>query len=81
MGRQLSGVVRRLLGQGPMAFLKLRRLHRVRRGLLATHPNTTRIMELAARWGFLNPGHFARDDRAHFGDLPSSTPAAWDGRG
>jgi hypothetical protein len=34
---------------GPMAFLKLRRLHGVRRELLAADPNTTTITELAAR--------------------------------
>lgn len=79
--RTLLQGFREQLGMGPMAFLKLRRLHGVRRELLTADPNTTRIMELAARWGFLNPGHFAHDYRMLFGELPSSTLEAWDGRG
>lgn len=71
--RTLLHGFREQLGMGPMAFLKLRRLHGVRRELLSADPKTTRIMELAADWGFLNPGHFARDYRTLFGELPSST--------
>jgi AraC family ethanolamine operon transcriptional activator len=56
-----------------MAFLKLRRLHAVRRALLAADPQTTKISELAARWGFLNPGHFARDYRTLFGEHPGTS--------
>lgn len=79
--RTLLQGFREQLGMGPMAFLKLRRLHGVRRELLAADPNTTTITELAVRWGFLNPGHFAHDHRILFGELPSSTLEAWDGRG
>ncbi|MEB3264630.1 MAG: helix-turn-helix domain-containing protein [Synechococcus sp.] len=61
------------LGMGPMAYLKLRRLHGVHRELVAADPGATRISELAARWGFLNPGHFARDYRSLFGEAPSAT--------
>lgn len=61
------------LGMGPMAFLKLQRLHGVRRGLLEAQPGDATISGLAASWGFLNPGHFARDYRRLFGELPSAT--------
>jgi AraC family ethanolamine operon transcriptional activator len=61
------------LGMGPMAFLKLHRLHGVRRLLLAADPQVTRIQPLAMEWGFLNPGHFARDYRRLFGERPSDT--------
>ncbi len=61
------------LGMGPMAFLKLQRLHGVRRQLLTADPGQARIHELAMEWGFLNAGHFARDYRLLFGELPSET--------
>lgn len=61
------------LGMGPMAYLKLQRLHGVRRQLLAADPRDTRIHALAVEWGFLNPGHFARDYRNLFGELPGAT--------
>jgi len=61
------------LGMGPMAFLKLQRLHGVRRILLAADPGQQRIGPLAAEWGFLNAGHFARDYRRLFGELPRQT--------
>lgn len=58
---------------GPMAYIKLHRLHGLRRELLAADPQTVSIAELALQWGFLNPGHFARDYRRLFGQLPSQT--------
>lgn len=64
------------LGLGPMAYLKLQRLHGVRRLLVEAQPGQTRITEVAATWGFLNPGHFARDYRRLFGERPSETLAA-----
>ena len=65
--RSLLQGFREHLGMGPMAYLKLQRLHGVRRALLAADPQATRISELAAQWGFLNAGHFARDYRTLFG--------------
>ncbi|MCX5931756.1 MAG: helix-turn-helix domain-containing protein [Cyanobacteria bacterium] len=64
------------LGMGPMAFLKLQRLHGVRQTLLAADPQRTTIAAVAARFGFLSAGHFARDYRLLFGELPSITLAA-----
>ncbi len=64
------------LGMGPMAFLKLQRLHGVRQTLLAADPQRTTIAAVAARFGFLSAGHFARDYRLLFGELPSLTLAA-----
>lgn len=61
------------LGMGPMAYFKLRRLHAVRRELMEAAPGAITISGLAASWGFLNPGHFARDYRRLFGELPSAT--------
>jgi AraC family ethanolamine operon transcriptional activator len=64
------------LGMGPMAFLKLQRLHGVRQTLLAADPQGTTIAVVAARYGFHSAGHFARDYRLLFGELPSLTLAA-----
>jgi AraC family ethanolamine operon transcriptional activator len=61
------------LGMGPMAYLKIHRLHGVRRQLLAADPQHLRVGNLASEWGFLNAGHFARDYRHLFGELPRDT--------
>lgn len=61
------------LGMGPMAFLKLRRLHGVHAALLGHEAEAVQVQELAADWGFHNAGHFARDYRRHFGELPLQT--------
>lgn len=61
------------LGMGPMAYLKIHRLHGVRRQLLAADPQQLRVGSLAAEWGFFNAGHFARDYRRLFGELPRDT--------
>ena len=61
------------LGMGPMAYVKLQRLHSVRRLLLGADPDQVRIGSMAAEWGFANAGHFARDYRLLFGELPRDT--------
>lgn len=61
------------LGMGPMAYLKLQRLHGARRYLLQADPVDTTVTAAACRFGFLNSGHFARDYRQLFGELPSET--------
>jgi len=71
--RSLLQGFREHLGVGPMAYIKLKRLHGIRRELLKAQPESLTVAGLAARWGFLNPGHFARDYRRLFGELPSQT--------
>jgi AraC family ethanolamine operon transcriptional activator len=71
--RSLIQGFREHLGMGPMAYLKLHRLHGVRKLLLRADPDRVRIGSLAAEWGFLNAGHFARDYRNLFGELPRET--------
>lgn len=63
------------LGMGPMAYLKLQRLHAVRRLLLAADPQQTSVATVASRFGFLSAGHFSRDYRRLFGELPSHSLA------
>jgi AraC-like DNA-binding protein len=64
------------LGITPMAYFKLQRLNAVRRALKAADPRTTRVLDVAADFGFYHMGHFAVDYRELFGVLPSVTLAA-----
>jgi len=59
----------------PMAFVKSIRLEQARR-MLAQPDSATSVVSVAFACGFLNPGHFARDYRLAFGELPSATLAA-----
>jgi AraC-like DNA-binding protein len=59
-------------GCTPMAFVKQVRLNNARR-LLQSPEETTSVIGVALACGFLNSGHFARDYRLAFGELPSVT--------
>jgi AraC-like DNA-binding protein len=59
----------------PMAFVKSIRLQHAREMLQRPEAATT-VVSTAFACGFLNPGHFARDYRLAFGELPSVTLAA-----
>ena len=59
-------------GVSPMAFVKRVRLENARRELQRLDENAS-VIDVASQCGFLNPGHFARDYRIAFGELPSET--------
>ena len=59
----------------PMAFVKSVRLQHARR-MLQQPDAATSVVSVAFACGFLNPGHFARDYRVAFGELPSVTLGA-----
>ena len=59
----------------PMAFVKSVRLQHARR-ILQQPDSATTVVSTAFACGFLNPGHFARDYRLAFGELPSETLGA-----
>jgi AraC family ethanolamine operon transcriptional activator len=61
------------LGMGPMAYLKLLRLHGIHRTLLQAEPRELQIGTLAGEWGFYNAGHFAADYCRLFGERPRDT--------
>ncbi len=71
--RSLMRGFREHLGMGPIAFLKLRRLHGVHSQLLLHEPGSVRVQALAEHWGFHNAGHFAHDYRSLFGERPLDT--------
>jgi len=60
-------------GMSPQEFMTRRRLHSVRRALLASDPSAAFIGELAMEHGFFELGHFAGKYRRLFGELPSDT--------
>jgi AraC-like DNA-binding protein len=59
-------------GVSPMAFVKRVRLENARRALQQLDESTS-VIDVASECGFLNPGHFARDYRIAFDELPSET--------
>jgi AraC-like DNA-binding protein len=59
-------------GVSPMAFIKRVRLENARRALQRLD-ETMSVIDVASQCGFLSPGHFARDYRIAFGELPSET--------
>jgi AraC family ethanolamine operon transcriptional activator len=73
--RTLEYAFREQLGLTPGRYLRLRRLNRVRRELRGADPATTRVTDVAMRWGFWQLGRFATEYRALFGERPSETLA------
>jgi AraC-like DNA-binding protein len=71
--RGVELMFRKSLGIGPGAFIRQQRLHGVRRELLAAQPQSGVIKELALEWGFWHMGHFSRNYRTLFGEMPTST--------
>lgn len=71
--RPLTYGFREVYGSSPMAYLKTLRLYAVRTQLQWAEPTTTAIAEIAKRFGFRSLGHFSRDYKTMFGELPSET--------
>ena len=65
-----------VFGMSPMRYLKVQRLNAVRRCLKASEPEQRTVEALANQFGFWNSGHFAKDYKTLFGELPSETLAA-----
>jgi AraC-like DNA-binding protein len=61
------------VGITPMAYFKLQRLNAVHRTLKTSDPRTTRVLDVAANFGFYHMGHFAADYGALFGIMPSQS--------
>lgn len=70
--RSIFKAFRQSRGYTPMTFAKTRRLERVRETLQRPSATTT-VTGVALLYGFNNQGHFARDYRERFGELPSQT--------
>jgi AraC-like DNA-binding protein len=59
-------------GYSPMSYLKTVRLKEARK-LLSEDDHLTSVTQIAFACGFVNLGHFAKDYRLAFGELPSET--------
>ena len=68
--RSLYAAFRKSRGYTPMTFAKTVRLQRAKQMLLEANQRTS-VSAIAFRCGFGNLGHFARDFRKMFGELPS----------
>jgi AraC-like DNA-binding protein len=73
--RSLINAFEAIAGSSPMDYLKRLRLTSVRSALLRADTRSTRVIDVAMDWGFAHMGHFARDYRAMFGEVPSQTLA------
>lgn len=69
----LSYGFKELFGISPMRYLKVRRLNALRQRLKASYPDDCTITMLANQFGFWSAGHFARDYKDMFEELPSQT--------
>jgi AraC family ethanolamine operon transcriptional activator len=71
--RTLQTVFKEYFGVGPVRYLKLKQLHRIRRALQESDPAAVSVTDVLARheeWQF---GRFASRYRRLFGELPSET--------
>jgi len=71
--RTLSRAFLKRYGMGPIGFLKQRMLDAAYRILLGVDPGTSRVTDVALRYGFVHMGKFAVEYRKAFGEMPSTT--------
>jgi len=70
--RTLVNVFQQCFGLSPIRYLRVRRLHQVRRALRTSDPGTTSVSEIASLFGFWHFGRFAADFKTLFGQTPSN---------
>lgn len=71
--RTVEYAFRDLYGVGAKRYLKILRLHRVRRQLRGLAPEAIVIQAIAQDAGFWHMGHFTADYRRLFGETPTAT--------
>jgi AraC family ethanolamine operon transcriptional activator len=79
--RRLHDAFHAALGMSPHAYLKSRRLMLVHRALRGRPDGPDLVKSVALGHGFWHLGHFARDYRELFGELPSETLASRGAKG
>ena len=70
--RALNYAFREVFGVTPKQYLQAIRLDGARKDLNQEGP-TSRVTDIANRWGFWHIGKFGADYKRHFGELPSET--------
>jgi AraC-like DNA-binding protein len=71
--RLLRACCRKNLGMDPSRYRRLRGMQRARRALRHENPDIASVSAVARRYGFRDPGRFAVNYRALYGELPSTT--------
>lgn len=71
--RTLRSVFNEYFGVGPIRYLRLHRLHRIRAALCAAQQGRDTVASIVSGFGVWDFGHFAREYRAAFGESPSQT--------
>jgi AraC-like DNA-binding protein len=71
--RALQLAFREQLKTTPIGYLLDVRLQRAHLELVAAHPSTSTVKEIAHRWGFRHSGRFACQYRQKFGFYPEDT--------
>jgi AraC family transcriptional regulator, ethanolamine operon transcriptional activator len=71
--RTLDYAFRERFGLAPAQYMKILRLNGVQNELCQEQNPSTRIADIANKWGFWHLGQFAKDYRNWFGELPSET--------
>ena len=72
-GRLLRACCKEHLGMALNRYIRLHRMQQVRGSLRGGNPKATKISEVAERHGFHDPGRFASNYCAVYGELPSAT--------
>ena len=70
--RSVHYAFKSVFGTTPKAFMKLQRMMAARKALLIAEENE-QIGSIMIDYGFVDAGHFAKDYRNQFGELPSET--------
>lgn len=70
--RSIYRLFQECVGLPPMEYLKILRLHGVRRALKSADSRTSKVTDIALDWGFWHMGQFSRDYRNMFGESPSN---------
>jgi AraC-like DNA-binding protein len=71
--RMLRECCKKNLGIGPSRYRRLRGMQRAHRALRQENPDTASVTAVAHRYGFRDPGRFAVNYRALYGESPSAT--------
>ena len=71
--RSLYYAFQEYFGLPPMEYLKILRLHSVRRALKSAFPGASNVTKIAENFGFWHMGQFSVDYKKMFGESPSTT--------
>ena len=74
--RTLELAVKDKFNTSPKNYIITKRLDHVRKLLKTSNASTTKIVDVANRFGFWHMGQFAKDYKLMFGELPSDTLAS-----